>query len=220
VSEQTATIVIEVDIGPTKLKIEQLADLDEAARESVYLEGTEPYWAYLWPSAKALAKYVGENLELSGKRALDLGCGLGAVGVAARFKGAAVVVSDVNGEAVELAKENAKRNQLEIEGRVFDWNQPPEDLGQFEVITASDVLYDDGMLAGVIRFMKKHLSPLGTGYIADPMRIMKGGVAGAARLHGLGTTTQVLAEGDMMTGGVTLYELKKRVRPLIKPKAP
>lgn len=47
-------------------------------------------------------------------RALDLGCGWGAVGVcmAAQWPAAQVVMTDINARAVELAQKNLARNQL------------------------------------------------------------------------------------------------------------
>ena len=50
-------------------------------------------------------------------RALDLGCGWGALGVwmAARWPGARVVMADINERAVHLAKENTRRNGLTAE---------------------------------------------------------------------------------------------------------
>jgi hypothetical protein len=77
---------------------------------------------------------------------------------------------------------------------------------------AADVLYEDGMLRAVIRFIKKHLAQDGIAMIADPMRIADGGVAGACRLHGLDAIDSILVPGKTLTGGVVLYEIQRRVR--------
>jgi 16S rRNA (guanine1207-N2)-methyltransferase len=61
----------------------------------------------------------------SGQSLLDLGCGYGPIGlaVAASVEGARVVMTDVNGRAVSLARQNARRNGLAVdvrEGPLFD----------------------------------------------------------------------------------------------------
>jgi 2-polyprenyl-3-methyl-5-hydroxy-6-metoxy-1,4-benzoquinol methylase len=141
---------------------------------------------------------------------LDLGCGIGAAGLAAAAKGATAVCADIRPEAVALVLKNAERNGLTIEARPVDWNDPPLDLGAFDGIIAADVLYDDGMLRGVLRFVRHHLAPGGLALIADPMRVLPGGVAGAARLHGLESDAAVLHPGSSVIGGVTLYRLWRR----------
>lgn len=172
----------------------------------------KPFWAYLWPSAAALARSIYAGPDLSGKRLLDLGCGLGAAGFAAAVKNADVVLADIRPEAMVLAEQNAAKNQLQIGARVVDWNAPPPDLGTFDFIVAADVLYDDGMLRGVLRFVRRHLSPGGNALIADPMRVLPGGVAGAAHLNGLECSSWVWSEGTSVQGGVTFYALWRKKR--------
>ena len=48
---------------------------------------------------------------------LDMGCGYGAIGVAvgARWPGLEVTMADVNRRALELARENARKNRVEAE---------------------------------------------------------------------------------------------------------
>jgi methylase of polypeptide subunit release factors len=54
-------------------------------------------------------------LDVRGKRFLDMGTGSGAVGVAAAARGAVVTACDVNPRAVDLARENLRRNGVEGE---------------------------------------------------------------------------------------------------------
>lgn len=206
------TINLELDIGSRVLQLEQLADLDKIVEEAILEKHPNPYWAYLWPSSRALAKEIGRGPSLEGLRALDLGCGLGALGVSAASQGANVVCADIAPEALELAQLNARKNQLSVETMVLDWNAPPENLGRFDRVYAADVFYEDGMLAGVVRFLRAHLAPEGRAMIADPMRVLASGVAGAARFHGLEVTSVTLEEGAMMTGGVMLHEIRPRAR--------
>jgi predicted nicotinamide N-methyase len=205
------TTVSLLELGSVSLELEQVAQLDVLTRTSM-AEKTDPYWAYLWPSARALAKVVADLPDLEGRRVLDLGCGLGALGLTAAAKGADVLLVDIRPEALELVHRNAARNRLEVKTQQVDFFAPPEDLGTFDTILAADVLYEDGMLRAVIRVIKKHLASDGIAMISDPMRIAEGGVSGACRLHGLEAIDTVLVPGRTMTGGVTLYEIQRRRR--------
>lgn len=210
--ELPPTTPVELDLGDRVLRLEQARDLGALAVASVVSHGPEPYWAYLWPSARALARFAASLEDLEGKRALDLGCGLGAVGIAVATRGASVIAADLRPEAVELTRRNASLAGVTLDARTLDWNEEHEELGALDLIFAADVFYGDGMLAAVLRFLKRHLAPDGVAYVADPKRLAPSGVAGAARFHGLVTLDRPLAEGETMTGGVTLFELRRRRR--------
>ena len=201
--------MIELDLGGLVLKLERGSAPDPNYDPRAFSDD-RPFWAYLWPSASAAARLIWSGPQLDGKRVLDLGCGLGAAGFAAAAKGATAMLADIRPEAIALAEKNAATNGLQIEARVVDWDDPPPDLGRFDGIVAADVLYDDGMLRGVLRFMRHHLAPGGRGLIADPMRVLPGGLTGAARLHGLESTAWVHSPGTSVIGGVTFYELWKK----------
>lgn len=69
-----------------------------------------------WVLLKVLIK------EKLGKKVLDLGCGYGPVGVVMKhhFPESEIVMCDINPRAVELAKINCKRNQVDCDVRVSD----------------------------------------------------------------------------------------------------
>ena len=49
-------------------------------------EHRDPYWCDVWPSALAAAAELAE-LDLTGRTLVDIGCGLGTVGIAAALQG-------------------------------------------------------------------------------------------------------------------------------------
>jgi predicted nicotinamide N-methyase len=96
-----------------------------------------PYWAELWPAARALAAALP---TVAGLRVVELGCGLGLPSLVAAARGAEVTATDWAADAVELLLENAARNGLNVHGEVRDWREPwPE---RFDLALAADVLYE------------------------------------------------------------------------------
>lgn len=70
-----------------------------------------PYWAELWPSSLALAKWLYKNThKINNRNCLDLGCGLGFTAICGAWRGANVLAVDYEERAIRLAKENACAN--------------------------------------------------------------------------------------------------------------
>jgi predicted nicotinamide N-methyase len=127
-----------------------------------------PYWSVLWRSGAALAEAVA-GAELSGRRVIELGCGLGLPGIAAARIGAAVTAVDREPEAIELLERNAALNGVEVETVVGDWNDPEAVAarGPFDLALAADVLYEEGAAAALATALPL-LAP--EAWVADPSR--------------------------------------------------
>ena len=217
VSSKYPTEIVDVYVGETVLQLEQLANVQAQVQAAILSDKVDaPYWGVVWPSAMVTAYAIGLLGGLKGKRVLELGGGVGALAFAAASEGAEEVIStDIVEDAAEFVRRNAERNGLDVSAMTMDWNNPPADLGKFDGIVAADVLYGDGMLRGVLRFVAKHLNPDGLAIIADPNRVMEGGIEGAAKLHGLEVETTAVpvdlirSVGLSMFRGVSLYQLKR-----------
>jgi predicted nicotinamide N-methyase len=133
-----------VDVGRRELSILRPRDsealLDEEAFER---EEFLPYWAEVWPSGVALARFVAGE-PLSGARVLELGCGLALPTIAAALAGARALASDWAPDAIALVPENARRNGVEIETALVSWARPDPLLARapFDLVLAADVLYE------------------------------------------------------------------------------
>jgi predicted nicotinamide N-methyase len=114
--------------------------LDEEAFAS---EEFLPYWAELWPSARALAASLSCR-ALRGARTLELGCGLGLPSIAAALAGGRVLAVDWSPEAVELTRTNAERNSAMLDTLVCSWTEPAPLLesSPWDLVIAADVLYE------------------------------------------------------------------------------
>jgi SAM-dependent methyltransferase len=122
-----------------------------------------PYWADIWPSSTALSTIVA-SLDGKGKRALELGCGLGLVTIGALRAGYDVVATDYYADALLFARRNSQRNvKREPETRLVDWRAFPDDLGRFDLVLEYATLVAEAIV--------KTLKPGGLALVADPGRI-------------------------------------------------
>src|ERR687893_2482521 len=101
-----------------------------------------PYWAELWPSSLALARVIARR-PLTGRRTIELGCGLGLPAIAAAIAGARVLATDWSPDAVAMTARNAERNGASLATALFRWDGDPRQLGApWPLVLASDVLYE------------------------------------------------------------------------------
>jgi predicted nicotinamide N-methyase len=130
-----------------------------------------PYWADVWPSSTALAGVV-SALNGDGKRALELGCGLGLVTIAALRAGFDVLATDYYEDALLFARRNGlSATGREPRTRHADWRAFPPDLGKFDLVLASDVLYEREYATLVAEAIVASLAPGGVALVADPGRV-------------------------------------------------
>ncbi len=129
-----------------------------------------PYWADLWPSGLALARAV-VDLELRGKRVLELGCGLGLPSLAAALAGADVHATDWAPESIDLVRRNAVANGVALDAGVLDWFAPGDvPSPAFDLVLAADVLYEERNAAPLLALLAATVAPGGEVVIADPGR--------------------------------------------------
>ena len=130
-----------------------------------------PYWAELWPSAISLARHLSRE-ELSDRRAVELGCGVGLPSVVALEKGASVLATDHYEAALDFAAHNALLNTgLTLETALLDWRAPEiESLGRFDLVFAADVLYEARNAPVLAALVPRLLAPGGEVLLADPRR--------------------------------------------------
>ena len=129
-----------------------------------------PYWAELWPSAVALARVIGRR-PLTGRRVIELGCGLGLPAIAAAVAGGRVLATDWAPASVAMAARNAERNHVAIETAHFRWDAAPEPLGPpWPLVLASDVLYESRNIPLLLELLPRLTAGSGEVWLADPGR--------------------------------------------------
>ena len=143
-----------------------------------------PYWADVWPASIALARRV-RGLSGKGHSLLELGCGVGLVAAAALRAGFDVTATDYYDEALTFARMNGLSNAgREPHTMLLDWRQLPAAIPAFDVVAASDVLYERTLGALVARTIAMTLAENGRALISDPGRV--GSPAFFDALHDVG----------------------------------
>jgi predicted nicotinamide N-methyase len=149
------------------------AILDELLAEDDPDEDRLPFWAQLWPAGAALARAIAGR-SLAGRRVLELGCGLGLVGVAAALAGASVLAVDRSPEATAFAAANAARNGVTLQTAVCAFDQPEPLLAAapWDLVLAADVLYEQRNVPVLVWLLPRLVAATGEVWLADPGRSM------------------------------------------------
>jgi len=166
------TVVVDVPVGDRAYSILKPANADDLIREEDFVKDERlPYWADIWPSSTILAARLRE-MNGEGAKALELGCGVGLCTIAARSIGFSVLSTDYYEDALEFTRANVSRN-LGVEARVMlvDWRHLPDNLGRYDFLFASDVLYEREYAILLPQIMDKTLADKGWALIADPGRV-------------------------------------------------
>lgn len=129
-----------------------------------------PFWAQIWDAGQALADYLLRGPALRGP-ILELGAGVGLVGIAAALRGARVVQTDCIVDAGRAAVVNAAR--CGVGGRVqavaADWRAWSL-RGQFGGVVGADIIYRASLHAPLLSVLRASLWPGGIALLADPGR--------------------------------------------------
>lgn len=187
--------------------LEQLEQRDNASQED------DPYWAELWPASLPMAKLILAMDWKANTSAIELGCGIGVVGLAGLIAGLDVRFTDRVQLAVDTSIENAHRNGFTYaRGQLLDWAEPPQQ--RYPIVLASDVLYDQKLHSLLVDTIDAILDPDGRCWLGDPGRSAAVSFCELAASRGFGTTT-IDESGTVVdrfkTGDFRLLCLKRSV---------
>lgn len=170
-----------------------------------------PYWADVWPSARVLADALAARGAGRG-RLLELGCGAGVVAAAAARLGWEVTATDYYEDATQFARWNAWVNSgREIAVATVDWRDLPPDLGHFDMVVASDVLYERPYGPLVARTIRATLGRGGVALVTDPGRVGAEGFVAECAALGLacGKLDRVVSEDGTVRHQVDVWQVAR-----------
>lgn len=169
-------------LGDKLYVMETIRNLDEAIdqicesmspeeQNDPFAEDLCPYFGVLWPAAEALSMYLNEHPELVKKKSvLELGCGLGWPSLVATHLGGKVLAKDFHPDVEEYFKRNCRHSVIDCAYQRLNWREDKSDLGLFDVVMGSDVLYESKHPREVARGLIRFLRPGGKILLSDPGR--------------------------------------------------
>jgi 16S rRNA G1207 methylase RsmC len=124
----------------------------------------------VWEASWVLADFLAGMPVEPEKRLLEIGCGLGLVGVVAASFGHKVIMTEHNPEAIEFARANAEMNHCEdMEIIDLDWNSPSF-YGRFDTLVGSEVVYHEKDFEPLRRLFERLLKPEGEVILCEGIR--------------------------------------------------
>lgn len=164
-----------------------------------------PFWAFLWPSSIKMAEVILQAPWQVGSAVLELGSGLGLVGIAAYLRGDQVTFSDYDATALHICRMNTKRNSLaDPQTLLLDWRAPGDQ--QFDAIIGCEVTYDAPMHPVILKLLELMLRPGGYCWLGDPGRYLAADFCQLARESGF--QVRILNEELEELDGATTQEFQ------------
>ena len=158
---------------------QQFHDPDGEAERLGISSATWPLFGMVWPSALVLAAHL-QDAVLGQRRILEVGCGLALASLSLHRRHGDVTASDCHPLAGAFLGENLKLNALPALPYLHgDWATVNTELGLFDMIIGSDVLYERDQPGLLAAFIERHSQAAMEVVIVDPDR---GNRAGFNRL--------------------------------------
>jgi predicted nicotinamide N-methyase len=131
-----------------------------------------PLWAKIWETSVVLADHLASRETRPEEHLLEIGCGVGLVGIVAASFGHTVTMTEQDPDGLNFARANAARNlpsASPIEIRRLDWNHPTLDR-TFDLIVGSEVVYSERDYDPLLSLFKTLLKPGGEIILAEGFR--------------------------------------------------
>ncbi|PRP82895.1 hypothetical protein PROFUN_04758 [Planoprotostelium fungivorum] len=159
--------------GSTVREFEITPEKKIALREITSTEGDLGYRT--WGSAMSLSKkIVDQEIQVKGKKVLELGSGTGLCGlVAAACDAASVLLTDYHENLIDLCRESIRLNRLDAiaSSDRLDWARLEEhEGGRFQTIIGSDIVYELFHATQVPKVVRHFLMEDGEFVVAIPTR--------------------------------------------------
>lgn len=170
-----------LEFGETDIHIKTLRDKqqynddDGRAADVGISPASWPLFGTVWASGEVLAQLM-MNFSIKDKRILEVGCGIGLASLMLNQREADITATDHHPMAGDFLRENTRLNQ----GRVIpfyrtDWQDSPLELGDFDLIIGSDLLYERDHVEQLSAFVEQHARTRCEVIIVDPGRAQRSG---------------------------------------------
>lgn len=165
-----------VPLGGHDFKIRALSDIQQFADPHGFAERvgiSSAQWSLfgqVWPSGRVLAEAMCD-FEVAGKRILEIGCGLGLSSLVLQRRQADITASDHHPLARPFLDHNARLNDLpNLAYCDLHWAIPDVELGRFDLMIGSDILYERDHIELLANLLKRHALDCAEIVFTDPGR--------------------------------------------------
>ncbi len=143
------------------------------AQQKINPSFPSPYWAQLWPAARALCSFIAEQPQwVQHKKVLELAAGLGLPSLLAAQFADQVICSDYIAEAADIIQRSIEHNGFQnIQSCVLDWNALPHDLTA-DVLLVSDINYEPAVFETIYNVIEHFLNAGTVILLSTPQRLM------------------------------------------------
>ena len=129
-----------------------------------------PIFGVVWPSSKVLAHYI-SDYNTGSKRIVEIGCGMALASLLLNKQHADITATDYHPEAGIFLARNALLNEDgPISYKQVAWGDTEDDLGLFDLIIGSDLLYEDQHVSLLASFIEGHSNEKCEVIVVDPGR--------------------------------------------------
>ena len=143
-----------------------------------------PLFGVVWPSSMVLAHYI-SDYDTDAKRILEVGCGMALSSLLLNKQHADITATDYHPEAQHFLDRNTLLNQdKSIAFELVNWAAKKDNLGFFDLIIGSDLLYEDDHLKLLTSFINEHSKASCEVIIVDPGRGRKNKFNSRMMQHG------------------------------------
>jgi ETFB lysine methyltransferase len=134
----------------------QFSDADGAAARLGISSAAWPLFGLIWASGEVLARLM-VTQDIAGKRILEVGCGIGLASLVLNHRKADITATDIHPEAGRFILENTRINQdRPIPFIRTGWSDAISELGTFDLIIGSDLLYERAHVIPLAGFIHQH----------------------------------------------------------------
>jgi predicted nicotinamide N-methyase len=129
-----------------------------------------PLWVKIWEPSWILADFVAGAPPSQFNKILEIGSGIGVVGIVAASFGHDVTITEYDKNALQFASANAEINRCPgLKICRLDWHRPDlED--RFDTIIGSEVMFDERDCDSLINLFSSYLKPNGRIVLASGVR--------------------------------------------------
>ena len=204
-----------VAVGGKSLELYRVENIDSAVNR-LAVEGESyiksfPLWVKVWEASLVLADHLCQVEAEGPKNILELGAGMGVVGLLLGALGHRVTITDYDTDALELLRINAQHNGLDnVTVHKLDWKAPDLEKA-YDVICGAEIVYKESAIDPIIRLIEQYLRSDGVAYMAhniQRMYMFKFMGAASERFH-LGNQTKTM-RGETETHRILINTIRKK----------